>query len=74
MAKYLDSGLGCPRKSGIAKFRLGYDWVEVTFKSGLEYTYTSAGVGQKAINDMKNLANQGDCLNTYINNLKNLSR
>ena len=53
--------------SGISAYEYGEDWIRVQFKHGGTYEYRSSGVGASHIDTMKNLADSGDGLNSYIN-------
>jgi len=54
-------------QSGIASYEIG-DWhIDVKFKDGAIYRYTSKSVGQLNLNKMKNLAVSGSGLNSFIN-------
>ena len=54
---------GC---SGIAAFAIGDDYIEVAFRSGMTYRYSYASTGAERVEQMKQLALQGQGLNTYI--------
>lgn len=56
--------------SGISGFELGEDFIIIEFKSGARYKYTNGSAGSFHINQMKQLAQQGDGLNKYIMNNK----
>jgi hypothetical protein len=55
--------------SGIVAYEVGQDWIEVEFRQGRErfYTYTSASVGSGNLMTMKQLAERGSGLNSFIN-------
>jgi hypothetical protein len=67
MARYKDTGDQCPQESGIERYQSGSDYIDITFKSGGTYRYTATRLGKRAIDQMKILARQGDCLNTWLN-------
>jgi len=53
--------------SGVAAYDYGADWIQVQFKTDAVYEYTYASAGQSNIETMKNLADYGDGLNSFIN-------
>lgn len=52
--------------SGIIAYEIGENFILVQFQGGAIYKYTYSSTGQQAIENMKNLANQGSGLNSYI--------
>jgi hypothetical protein len=52
--------------SNIQGYRYSSDWIVVYFKDSSEYTYTVSSAGSSTINTMKNLADSGDGLNSFI--------
>jgi hypothetical protein len=63
MKRYADeSGM-----SGISAYETGKDWIKIKFKSGQVYKYSYDSAGNKRIEAMKKLAEQGKGLATYIN-------
>ncbi len=58
--------------SGIVAYQLGDDYIKVQFQSGqwTLYTYAYASAGSSAVETMKNLAQQGNGLNSYISTNK----
>lgn len=57
-------------ESGIEAFDYsnGNDWIHVRYKGGKTYEYRSPPLASHHIAKMKELAESGDELNTYINN------
>ena len=55
------------RKSGIAGYKTGPDYITVYFDSGMVYTYSYASARAYHVGRMKVLADQGFGLNSYIN-------
>ena len=53
--------------SGICAYDYGNDWIMVEFKHGGTYEYRSAKIGIRHLSAMKQLADSGDGLNSYIN-------
>ena len=74
MPQYKDTGDQCPAQSGIRRYQAGYDWIDLTFESGATYTYRAENIGQRYINQMKQLASDGDCLNTWLNQRHEIRR
>lgn len=70
MQHYLDLN----HDSGVASYEIGNEFIHVQFKKKSKiYTYSYASVGYQHIENMKQLAQYGDGLNTYINqNVKQL--
>jgi hypothetical protein len=52
--------------SNIRGYRYSADWIIVYFKDSSEYTYTVSSAGSSIISTMKNLADNGDGLNSFI--------
>lgn len=54
--------------SGILSYECGPDWIEVEFESGRFrfYLYTYASAGSANVDKMKQLADMGDGLNSFI--------
>lgn len=55
------------RDSGIRAYDIGSTHVDVAFKDGAVYRYTSVSAGQAKIDLMIVLARSGDGLNEFIN-------
>lgn len=55
------------RDSGVAAYEIGSDYIRVKFCDSSVYLYTYASAGSQHIEEMKQLAIQGDGLNAYIN-------
>lgn len=53
-------------RSGIAAFAIGDDYIEVAFRSGMTYRYSYASIGAERVEQMKQLALQGQGLNSFI--------
>lgn len=53
-------------RSGIAAFAIGDDYIEVAFRSGMTYRYSYASTGAERVEQMKQLALQGQGLNSFI--------
>ena len=53
--------------SGIRAYALGSSYMDVAFKDGAIYRYTSVSAGQANIDRMIVLARTGDALNQFIN-------
>lgn len=69
MARYKNIG----GDSGISSYEVGVDSIEVTFKDGSIYLYNYVSAGKHNIERMKNLAESGSGLNSFINtNVKKL--
>lgn len=58
--------------SGIVSYQSGADYINVKFRGGrwTMYVYTYVSAGSSAIETMKNLAQQGYGLNSYISTYK----
>ena len=52
--------------SGIAAFTIGDDYIDVQFHSGMTYRYSYASTGADHVEQMKQLALQGQGLNSFI--------
>jgi hypothetical protein len=52
--------------SGISAYDYGVDWIKVRFKDGKTYEYQASKIGLAYITAMKELADAGDGLNSYI--------
>ncbi|MDP8210433.1 MAG: hypothetical protein RAO94_00750 [Candidatus Stygibacter australis] len=63
MQKYRD----IDHDSGVSAYEYGQDWIRVQFRDGSVYEYRSEKAGQGNINMMKQLADAGDGLNSFIN-------
>ena len=63
MQKYLDIN----KNSGVTAYELGKDFIRVEFNDKTTYLYTEESTGKEAIKQMKNLAQRGYGLATYIN-------
>jgi len=55
------------KDSGVVAYDYGPDWIQVQFKTGSVYEYTNMSAGQSNIETMKNLADSGNGLNSFIN-------
>ena len=53
--------------SNIQGYEYGDGWITVYFKDGSSYTYTDSSAGHSTIQEMKQLADYGDGLNSFIN-------
>ncbi len=55
--------------SGVDSYEIGDDYISVLFKAGSarKYLYNYASAGSYHVENMKNLAANGDGLNSYIN-------
>lgn len=62
MKDYRNEGGG----SGVARFELGADSITIEYSSGATYLYTVESAGREAIDTMKQLAEAGKGLNSYI--------
>jgi hypothetical protein len=52
--------------SGIVAYDYGDVWIKVQFKRGQTYEYRASKIGQAHITAMKELADAGNGLNSYI--------
>jgi hypothetical protein len=70
MEKYRNIG----GNSGVSHYEIGTDYINVIFsKTGSMYTYSYQRAGNYHVENMKQLAQGGKGLNTYINkHVKNL--
>lgn len=55
------------RDSGVQAYDVGETHIDVQFKGGTVYRYTSASVGAANLDRMINLAQAGEGLNAFIN-------
>lgn len=55
-------------QSNVVAYEITEDAIHVVFKSGAQcnYLYNSIRPGKAAVDNMKQLAKQGRCLNSYI--------
>ncbi len=53
-------------KSGIQSYEIGDDFIKVKFSDGKTYTYDNAITGKENIKTMKELAESGSGLNSFI--------
>lgn len=53
-------------KSGIIKYQINLDSIDVMFKTGSIYTYPDYKIGRNHLETMFSLARQGRGLHTYI--------
>lgn len=53
--------------SGVRAYDIGQSHIDVQFKDGAVYRYTSLSAGQVNINHMARLARAGEGLNAFIN-------
>ena len=53
--------------SGVVAYENGPDFIRVEFSHGSVYLYTAASAGAASIEHMKQLANNGQGLNSFIN-------
>ena len=53
--------------SGVVAYEVGADFIAVKFRSGVPYRYTYKGVGRDNVDEMKELAQAGRGLSTFIN-------
>ncbi|MFK7797518.1 MAG: hypothetical protein AB8E82_08700 [Aureispira sp.] len=59
-------------KSGISAYEIGTDYISVQFSNGKIYTYSYTSAGSQNVEIMKELAQNGYGLNSYImKNVKN---
>ncbi len=52
--------------SGVAAYEIGTDFIKVQFKTGSIYLYTYSSAGSSNIETMKELAINGEGLNSFI--------
>lgn len=57
------------RDSGVRAYEIGPSHIDIQFKDGSVYRYTSLSAGQANIQQMARLAQAGDGLNAFINNV-----
>lgn len=62
MKKYKGS-----KESGVSAYEIGPDWIKVKFKDETVYTYNYKSAGRIHVETMKDLAQAGKHLATYIN-------
>lgn len=53
--------------SGVRAYEIGEKYIDVQFNSGRPYRYSYESAGRDKVEQMKNIAKQGQGLNTYIN-------
>jgi hypothetical protein len=53
--------------SNVAAFEIGASFIDVQFKGGATYRYTSHSVGSANLERMAHLARAGEGLNSFIN-------
>jgi len=53
--------------SGVSAFEIGDDFIKVQFQDGGVYMYNYSSTGEGCIETMKELAKEGEGLNTFIN-------
>lgn len=64
MQRYMNYG----GDSGVERFEIGMDYIEVKFKTtSRTYIYSYASAGREAVEHMKRLAISGEGLNEFIN-------
>lgn len=63
MQQYKDRG----GTSGVAAYETGVEYIDVEFRDGKRYRYTSQVPGAQHVQAMKRLAADGQHLATYIN-------
>ena len=64
MVQYRNSG----GDSGVSAYEIGADYIKVRFSgTGKTYTYSYRKAGGTHVENMKNLAQSGSGLNSYIN-------
>ena len=56
--------------SGIAAYEEGDDFIRIRFTSGGIYLYTYDSAGEDDIEEMKELAREGNGLNRFINDFR----
>lgn len=52
--------------SSVVAYEIGHDFIRVRFSDGAIYLYTYASAGSQNIEHMKQLARQGQGLNSFI--------
>jgi hypothetical protein len=70
--KFMENYANLGGDSGVLAYQISSDFIIVQFKSGQDtfYKYTYVSAGNSAIETMKNLARQGQGLNSYISTNK----
>lgn len=63
MNSYSNNG----RDSGVRAYEIGTDYIKVQFSDLATYTYSYRKAGKNHVDNMKQLAIQGEGLNSYIN-------
>ena len=53
--------------SGVFAYEIGSDFIRVEFNDGAIYLYTYESTGSEKIESMKELSNEGEGLNAFIN-------
>lgn len=53
--------------SGVRAYEIGQSHIDVQFKGGSVYRYTSLSAGQANLDQMARLAREGNGLNAFIN-------
>ena len=56
--------------SGIAAYEYGADFIRIQFTSGSIYLYTYESAYEEEVEDMKALAEEGNGLNRFINEVQ----
>lgn len=60
-------------RSGISGYDIEDDAITIYFKDGNQYRYTYLSAGRFEVDEMKQLAQQGEGLNAYINQISKYS-
>lgn len=55
------------RDSSVLAYEYGNDYISIQFKTGIKYTYRSVRIGSSHLAIMKQKADSGEGLNSYIN-------
>lgn len=55
--------------SKIIGYDEGQDFIVVYFQDGSSYTYTNDSAGKQNVDEMRDLAEEGQGLNSFINNV-----
>ena len=58
---------GISENSGVSAYRSGIDRIDIKFQDGRLYTYSYRSAGRDHVEKMKDLAETGKGLTTYIN-------
>ena len=58
--------------AGVVAYDYGLDWIQLQFAGGKVYEYTASGVGVENLEAMKQLADSGHGLTTFINTHPNV--